>query len=381
MGTWVLLLILPLLAGFALSCNPVADSAKPDNKEAAEADAGVSPAMEPGCISAENTDGYLTFAINIHDVVNVDDSADTIIRLVDLFERYGVRGDFYLTAPIVHLYEEQRPDAIERLRDSNMTVSYHVRPPHALYTGFDQRLRSLDDTRLAETLLDYETYRLDLATGGLLRDEPGGYEYVADIFGRDPVVAPSPNSDQRIKSASRQTYAGLGARMTILYHEQGTDPDDPFQWVDSLLVRPSDFSVTRWGDPGKDGKGTFWWNRTYTADSAEYDPASYLQAQLDGWWAEEPIRPPFITSLIHENNFYRSGATPWKSRYYPVEGGQGPLSPPYDLDAVDASSPRSAAEQEAIWAAYEEMVAYAAGNLCVVTSEDIVSMAEADKKP
>ena len=369
MKAWAFILTLAMLAGFALSCSPANDS--PDGSATAE----------PGCISAESTAGYMTFAINIHDVVNVDDSADTVIRLVDLFERYGVRGDFYLTAPLVHLYEEQRPDAIERLQDSNMTISCHVRPPHALYTGFDQGLRSLDDARLAATLLDYETYRLDLATGDLLRDEPGGYEYVADVFGRDPVVAPSPNSDQHIKSASRQTYAGLGARMTILYHEQGTDPDDPFQWVDGLLVRPSDFSVTRWGEPGRDSKGTFGWNRVDTADSAADEPGLYLRTRLDGWRDGEPGRPPFITSLIHENNFYRSDATPWKSRYYSVEGGQGPLSPPYDLGAVDASSPRSATGQEAIWAAYQEMVAYAAADLCVVTSEDIVSMAEADKKP
>lgn len=328
-----------------------------------------------GACEPETGGGYMTFAINIHDVVNVDDSADTVLRLVDLFERYGVRGDFYFTAPIVHLYEEQRPDVIERLRGSDMTISYHVRPPHALYNKFDQRLEGLDDAELARTLLDYESYRLDLATGDLLRDEPGGYSYVADVFGRDPVVAPSPNGDPRIKSLSRQTYAGLGAGMTITYHEQGTDPDVPFEWVDDLLVRPSDFSITRWGDPGRDGKGTFWWNRVLSDEAAEYDPVSYLQTRLAGWWSGEPGRAPFITSLVHENNLYRSGATPWASRYFSDDSKAGPLGPPYDLDAEDASTPRSVEEQEAIWTAYEEMVAYAAENLCVVTSEDVVRMA------
>jgi len=33
-------------------------------------------------------------------------------------------------------------------------------------------------------------------------------------------------------------------------------------------------------------------------------------------------------------------------------------------------------EQQAIWSAYEEMVAYAAAHLTVVTSEDIVELAK-----
>jgi hypothetical protein len=54
-----------------------------------------------------------------------------------------------------------------------------------------------------------------------------------------------------------------------------------------------------------------------------------------------------------------------------------PLQPPWNLGAPDPSRPRSASDQEAIWAAYEELVAYAAENLAVVTSEDLVNLAEA----
>ena len=103
---------------------------------------------------AQDTPAYITFAINVHDIVHVSESGDTLLRLIDLFEKYGVRGDFYLTAPMTHLYAEQRPDVIERLRESDMTVSYHVRPPDPLYAGFDQRLQSLDEAMLAATILD-----------------------------------------------------------------------------------------------------------------------------------------------------------------------------------------------------------------------------------
>jgi hypothetical protein len=46
------------------------------------------------------------------------------------------------------------------------------------------------------------------------------------------------------------------------------------------------------------------------------------------------------------------------------------------LSAADPSKPRTEDDQAAIFAAYEEMVAYAAQNLSVVTSEDIVNLAE-----
>jgi hypothetical protein len=53
-----------------------------------------------------------------------------------------------------------------------------------------------------------------------------------------------------------------------------------------------------------------------------------------------------------------------------------PLRPPYDLNAPDRSRPRSPEEQERLWKAYEELVAYAAANLRAVTSEDIVALAK-----
>ncbi len=61
-----------------------------------------------------------------------------------------------------------------------------------------------------------------------------------------------------------------------------------------------------------------------------------------------------------------------------MNGGRrgDPLPAPWNLAAPDPSRPRGEAEQAAIWQAYEELVAYAAANLTVVTSEDIVEMAK-----
>ncbi|MGY4706503.1 hypothetical protein ACVNPS_01945 [Candidatus Bipolaricaulota sp. J31] len=314
---------------------------------------------------------YITFVVNVHDFVNVDESADTVLRLIDLFEKYGVRGDFYLTGPQVWAYLDRRPDVIERLVSSGMTISYHVRPPHPATPGFDGILRGLPPEEAARVLRDYETYRLDLRTGGLIREQPGGFTLLTRVFGKPPVVASVPHA--RWRNLILPIYAELGARMTLLYHETGTDPERPFQWIHGLLVRPSDFSITRWRAPGVE-KELFWWNAITGPLAEYYDPLAHLVEELGAW---EYPRPPFITVLIHENNFYRKGGTPWAGIFYRDPKQRIPREPPYDLDAPDPSRPRPPEEREAIWRAFEALVAYAAENLCVVTSEDIVRMATA----
>ncbi len=325
------------------------------------------------------TPAYISFIVNVHDWTHPDESADVLLTLVDLFEKYNVRGDFYFTAEITRELAENHPEVIERFKNSNMTISYHVRPPHPLYTGFDSRLNGLSDDELYQTLLDYETYALNLETGELDRSQPGGYTYVAQIFGRNPIVAPAPNGGN-LKDAAQKVYASLGAQMTLLYHEEGTNLEQSFEFVNGLLVRPSDFSVTR--VTSVDESDRFWWNFVTSPDAATYNPTKMLQDQLTEWVRQtsslSPSRAPFITALIHENNFYRSGPEGWKSFYYEMDGAKkgDPLSPPYDLSAPDPSTPRTEADKAAIFAAYEELVAYAAAHLTVVTSEDILEMAK-----
>jgi len=251
------------------------------------------------------TAAYISFIINVHDWNHPAESADLLLRLVDLFESYNVRGDFYFTAEITRELAEKHPEVIERFKNSNMTISYHVRPPHPLYNGFDSRLKNLSDAELYQTLLDYETYALDLETGELDRSHPGGYTYVAQVFGRNPVVVPAPNSSG-IKDAAQKVYASLGAQMTLLYHEEGTKVEQPFEYVNGLLVRPSDFSVTR--TTFIDGGENFWWNFMTKPNAANYHPLHLLGLQLADWNSHNYPRAPFITALIHENNFYRSGA-------------------------------------------------------------------------
>ena len=318
----------------------------------------------------ERQRGYITFVVNTHDWGRVAKSADTILRLIEIFSQHHVRGDFYLTAPVVEAYATSRPEVLRRLRDSRMTISYHFRPPHPAYSGFDATLRGLDEAALRTTLRDYETFRLDLATGGLDRGRPGGYAYVKQMLEKAPVTV-SAMGNPRAKAALLDIYREWGAQMTMEYHESGTSPAEPFVWRQGLLIRPSDFSITRWAAPGEP-RESFWWSRQDTPQAAAYNPTARLRAELAAW--QHP-RAPLITALIHENDFYVRGGPSWNAIYL---GGDGktPQRPPYDLNAPDQGEPRTSANQDAIWRAYEDLVAYAAQNLAVVTSAEIVSLAE-----
>lgn len=367
---FTVLALLSLACGLpAVSMPPTPPTPAPATKPSAPTSA--SATARPDTKTLNTGKPYLSFIINVHDWTHPAESAEILLQLVDLFEKYGVRGDFYFTAEVTRELAENHPKVIERFRNSNMTISYHVRPPHPLYTGFDDRLKGLDDAALYRTLLDYETYALDLATGGLDRSRPGGYTYVARVFGRNPVVASAPNSG-KLKDTSQKVYAALGAQMTIHYHEEGTKIEQPFEYANGLLVRPSDFSVTRL--TLIDGSDNFWWNKMSKPDAADYRPLRLLELGLAQWHAS---RVPLITSLIHENNFYRAGAEGWTSIYFTIEGSKkdSPLPPPWNLAAPDPSRPRTEADKTAIWQAYEELVAYAAANLNVVTSEEIIKLA------
>lgn len=369
-----------LAAGLAsVACSPVntlgGGTISPSATPADSPDAA--PDSAPPCSEPR---AYMTFAINVHDWAHVDESADTLLRATDIFEKSGVRGDFYLTGEVVNRYRKSRPDVVERLRASEMTISYHVRPPHPLYDGFNQKLKALGDADLRQALLDYETYGLDMATGELIRSEAGGYRLVAETLGTKPVVTGGPTSDQRIKKAAFETYRSLGAKMAVVYHESGTKVERPFEWVNGLLARPSDFSVTRWraaslpGTAKTEENDPFWWNFMGTPHEEAYNPAAYLKERMEAWQAS---RPAFVTSLIHENNFPRSGPEAWTNIYWKGGDKATPASPPYNLSATDPSKLRTATQVEGIWAAYEELVAYAASNLAVVTSADIAALAEA----
>ncbi|MCX7617953.1 hypothetical protein [Tepidiforma sp.] len=360
------------LALAAAGCTPATPSRGP---QPATVTPFPSPSPAAGAAPPPEPAARITFAVNVHDWVNHDESAATLDRLCSIFEAHGVKGDFYFTPEVTRVLAERHPATIERLIASRQGISYHVRPPHPLSSGFEAPLRGLTGAALEAAILEYETFALDLETGGLDRSRPGGYRYVAEVFGTAPVTASPATGMRGLAAAARTVYRQLGARVTVIEHEAGTAIDDPFEEVDGLLARPVDFSVTR--VTPIDGSDNFWWNLVARDAGGEYDPLHLLDIQFTAWQQAHRPRPPFIISHIHENNVYRRGAEAWSSIYFTITKGQrgDPLPPPWNLAAPDPSSPRSAQEQARIWDAYERLVAYAAEHFAVVTSGDIADLA------
>jgi peptidoglycan/xylan/chitin deacetylase (PgdA/CDA1 family) len=385
-ATWLSKVIDPLVAAGKVkwaSFSEMADAyiawerahpeAEPQDKAAAQApaaqiEAAPPTAAAPAAGKGLSGPGYITFAVNTHDWCHPRDSADTLKRLAEIFKRHGVKGDFYLTAPMAAVYREQCPDVIKTLKDTGMCISYHFRPPHPAYTGFSGKLAQLDGAELEAALRDVETCELDLATGNINKERKGGYALVAEVMGTKPVCVSALCDTPKIKMGLLKLYREMGARMALMYHESGTKVERPFEFIEGLLVRPSDFSITRWKAPG-DAEENFWWNRVMSRDGAAYDPTAKLQKELANWKAS---RPPLITALIHENNYYRRGAETWKAYYL---DGRTPLPPPWNLKAADPSRARPKQEVEKIFTAYENLVAYSAKHLKVVTSADLVALA------
>lgn len=327
--------------------------------------------LEPQPTPTEEIDplGYITFVVNVNDIVNLDDSATILLKLIDLFESVGVKGDFYLTGPMTRLYMERHPEVIQRLNDSGMTISYHVRPPHPLVPGFQGPLQIGAVNIKQQRIAAYEAQRLDLTTGGLISEEPGGYQYLEQVFGGSPVAVFVPNDP--IRGFVLPYLSGLGAQLVVLDQERGTDLAQPLQRQYSMWVRPNDLSIMRWVAPGVD-TAMPWWSMLESEYALAYQPLPRLQGELEAWNEE---RLPFVVVPIDEYNFYREGAAPWSLIYYQDESMSQSKAPPFDLTSPDPSSPRSSQSQGAVWEAYAGLVAWAATYMEVVTSADIVALA------
>lgn len=338
-----------------------------------EADCGVEIAVlptetpEPTATQEIDPLGFVTFAVYVSDIVHHNQSAETVLALVDLFEQYGVAGEFYISGPMTQIYAQEYGEVIERLRATDMGISYHVQPPHPLVAGFQGPISGLPVDETGRMITRYESERLDLETGGLIPEEPGGYRYLEELFGSPPVAVDAPKTSR--SGFALPVLARFGARVVVLPRE--TDPQQPFIEQYSMLVRPADLLINRWGAEGVEGERN-WWEMQASELKADFSPQERLMNEAKAWDSE---RLPFILIPIHEYSFYRSGPAPWSLIYYQDAARSTPKSAPFDLNAADPSSPRTEADQQEVWEAYAGMVEWGSIYLDPVTSEDILALA------
>ncbi len=314
--------------------------------------------------------GYITFEVNVHDFVHLEDSAETLLMLIDLFDSHGVKGEFFLTGPMTHHFMEQHPEVVQRLIETQMAISYHVRPPHPAMRGFDTPLQISAINLKEQKIAEYESQRLDTTTGDLISDQPGGYQYLTQVFGEESVAVNIANDP--VRGFILPYLERAGARVVVLSERGAPTFDEPFSREYNLWVRPTDMRIDRWAASGVDAS-LAWWTMLETDYADAYQPLVYLQDQLGSWNGE---RLPFVVVSISEDNFYRQGPAPWTLIYYQDESKSQPKSPPFDLSAPDLSTARSEENRVAVWDAYAELVTWASVYMDVVTSKEIVAMAE-----
>jgi hypothetical protein len=341
-----------------------------ENADSCPADCTVPVEPQPTPTEKIEPLGYVTFVVNVSDFVNLSDSAATLLHVIDLLDSFNLHAEFFLNGPMTHAYLQSHPEVIERLLETGMTISYHVLPPHPLVPGFQAPLEISAINLKEERIADYESQRLDVSTGALIENEPGGYQYLTQTFGVAPSAVSIP--DDPIKGFALPHYATLGAKMVVLYNEPGADVEQPFLQEYGMWVRPVDINISHWPAEGIDASMA-WWDMLATEFAASYQPALRLQTEAESWNAE---RLPFITIPIDEYNFYREGPAPWTMIYYRDPSMTQAIQPPFNLGAPDLSSPRSPENMQVVWTAYASMVEWAATYMQVVTSVDIVLMAE-----
>mgnify|MGYP000846219164 CR=1 FL=1 len=324
----------------------------------------------PGTGSAAGTKAYINFVINVQNFRYLSSSVDTVGKLCSTFAKYGVKGDFYLTGPMAQLYNKSNPEIFTKLKGQG--ICYHSRPPHAIFTGFEGKLEGLSGDQLTSRINDFETQYLDLETGQLDSSKSGGFALVTSLLGKAPSCVAVPTSNDTIKAAACQWYKDNGAKAVVWYHKAQDLGSNPYQTKNGLLSRPSDIVVEQWKASGESGS-TLWWNRYSSGyPGADGKPHNYIEQKVGTWQGK---RAPFVTVLIHDNNFTRKGPDPWLNTFWKDKEKTNPRSAPFDLEATDPSSRRSDEEQSRILQAYGNMVEFCAQNYNVVTMADICTMA------
>lgn len=297
---------------------------------------------------------YTLFTINTHDWVLGDESIETINRVIDIHEEYEIPVGIYLTDPMVQLYMEKAPDLIERLKSSpQVVVSYHVRPPAPYYLNFDfLDLDKMNEDEIYETILNYETHKLDLESGEAA-EEAGGYEYLKELLGYAPPVVGIASKSATVSKVMSRVYKELGATFAVVH---GKESDLGYTKHD-LYVRPEHIEIKlyEYKDVSDTAKAVIEERLAELSGNEDYDI--------------------YMNIKFHENNFY-SNETPWDYIYFKDGDKSKAKKPPFDLNS--AKPDLKSEELEArMWKIYEDALIYVKENsatLNPISEFDLQSM-------
>jgi hypothetical protein len=284
---------------------------------------------------------YTIFSMNTHDWVFPERSIETLNKVIDIHEEYDVGVNIHISNPMLHVYLEQAPDLIERLKTSEVVaMATHLRPSSPFYNGFDNEgIGDMEGEEQYEAIKAYEEHRLNLETGLNIEDEPGGFEYMKEIFGYPPLIVGHTSSPVYGETLSK-VYEEKGALFTAVNGGKDSNLGD---MLHGLYIRPQHSEI-----------------KLYELAKHTQDGEEAFQQAIDG--LPDQDGPVFIGMKYHENNFYTTG-TPWWPVFWEAQDKSDPLPAPYDLTASKGIIRfKSEMIQTQHWDLYESTVAYAAEN-------------------
>lgn len=348
-------LFIALFAIIALACNFSAPGMATPSAETQPPETAVEPIETQIAVPNEaatstpaapvNLSDYAIFSINVQDFSYPAESAAVLNRIIDLHEELNVPVDVYLTDVMARIYSEQYPDLLTRLKTSPVVaVSYHYRAPRPYANNYDWLgLSAMNANELYQTVMRYETHAVDPVTGQTT-DAAGGYQYVTDVIGYPPYTASSIADSAEIDTAILQVFNELGAQMTVV-HGRALNLGDMKKGV---LVRPEHYDYKLF---------------EYAGDAVTGFESALTQAHESGG-----VAPYFVGVKMHDNDFFAAQSA-WLTVY--VDGGKRP-----NWDPSLAAPLLSPAEQDAMWAMYEQTVRYAASQSSRVASVNIPMILE-----
>ncbi len=336
-------------------------------------------------ISPRATDGtksvYFNFIVNCHDFTQAQHSYATILRLLNIFKKYNVKADFYFSEPLVKEFQSNYPDIFDSIKAAGIGIGIHHRPPHPLqFNGsIENDLGNMEWDKAIPHISNFESRQLNTIWGDTVNAVSGGFPFIENALGKAPAVIATSGAQHKILSReANYVLKTMGAKSIMLFHESGSDTTYPFFWSQGLMVRPVDFSITRW-KAGTQNTTQFWWNMIETANELYYSPVNYLSQQLQ---VLNNTNLTFINSIMHENDFYYN-APSWKPVYYYDSLATQEKSPPFDLNAQASwAFLINQSKQDTIWAWYEALVKYVSEhpNIITYTMEDLYKCIADDKE-
>lgn len=305
---------------------------------------------------------YLNFVVNAHDFTEPAQSCKTLMRAAHIFNKYGVGADFYFVEQLITNIVQFYPWFPDSLKILGMGINLHHRAPHILSfkSSYISSLTKKPLDTLVSVLDSYEKYRLDLVTGGYKTAFTGGYKSVSEIFDESPFTVSTGESGPTSNFGRADLIAckSMGAKGVLLFHEEGSDADYPLFYSQGLLVRPVDFSITRW-TAGSQTEDEFWWEMIGTPDEPYYSPAAYLTSKMN---SINNTKLNFANAIIHETDFHYN-LPPWRACYYSDSMSTVPLQTPFDTSRTSFwIRTNSEQQEERLWSYYDSLVATAAGN-------------------